>query len=289
MKKLFLVLVLLAVSLTFVFGDNGEQEEVDYLLFMPNSSNQFMDEARARVQLDNIARFLRTKNLTDAQIYVYGYAADVANDIDPNTLSRERALHVINELQRRGINRNYFTTPVGHGSVNLWGNNVNEAGRSPNRRVRILFEDIIITPEVVEEAEEEIAAFELAEEESMQTVPAQNDDSFNWWWLLLLLLPLLLLLWPKRKAKKIKTAPIKPKPVAEPIAQPVAEQKAALIRPVGGEPKYYRLTEEEIRNLSYKLFEERNHQHGYDETDWHNAIGQLFAKYEAEGYIVLWP
>ena len=279
MKKLFLVLVLLAVSFTFVFGDNGEQEEVDYLLFLPNSSNEFADEARARVQLDNIARYLRTKTLTEAQVYVYGYAADVSNDIDPNTLSRERALFVISELQRRGIPRENFTAPVGHGSVNLWGNNINEADRSPNRRVRILFEDIIITPEVVEEAEEEILAYEAAE--AMETVPiSQESTDFNWWWLLLLLLPLLLLLWPKRKVKRVK-------PASEP--KPTAAAAVVPIRPEGGEPKYYRLTEEEIRNLSYKLFEERNHQHGYDETDWHNAIGQLFAKYEAEGYIVLWP
>ncbi|MDR2964402.1 MAG: OmpA family protein [Treponema sp.] len=282
MKKLFLLLVLLAVSFTFVFGDNEEQEEVDYLLFLPNSSNQFADEARARIQLDNIARYLRTKTLTEAQVYVYGYTADVANDIDPDTLSRERALHVINELQRRGIPRSNFTAPVGHGSVNLWGNNITEDDRSPNRRVRILFEDIIITPEVVEEAEEEIIAFELAEEESAQqsSVTVSEDDGYNWWWLLLLLLPLLLLLWPKRRSKK---------PVTIPMQKKVTETKAALIRPEGGEPKYYRLTEEEIRNLAYKFYEERHQQHGFDETDWLNAIGQLFAKYEAQGYIVLWP
>jgi len=99
-----------------------------------------------------------------------------------------------------------------------------------------------------------------------------EDDSFNWWWLLLLLLPLFLLLWPKRKNKKL---------VKTPMQKFVTEPK-------NGESKYYRLTEEEIRNLAYKLYEKRNQQHGYDETDWHNAIGQLFAKYEAQGYIVLW-
>jgi hypothetical protein len=306
MKKLGFLIVLFTAISFYVFGDNGEQEEIDHLLFLPNSGNQFADETRARAQLDNAARYLKSKTLTEAQIHVYGYTADVANDIDSAGLSRERALHVMSELQRRGISSNYFAAPVGHGSVNLWGSNVTEEDRSLNRRVRILFEDVIITPEVAGEAQPEIAAFEPVEADAIaveETAAAKETGSFNWWWLLLLLLPLLILFWIKRKNKKTKPSAHARQPDAAPKVEtsspsrpelPASPSERRDLLPAelpaeGGEPKYYRLTEEEIRNLSYKLFEERNHQHGSDETDWYNAIGQLFVKYEAQGYIVLWP
>ncbi|MDR0447403.1 MAG: hypothetical protein LBH07_01915 [Treponema sp.] len=122
------------------FTETSIQEEVDYLLFLPNRGNQFANEEQAVIQLDNAAKYLLGRNLTSGQIHVYGYAAAAANKFDSEKLSRDRALFVINELQKRGVPGGLFADPEAYGAVDLWGNNANEAARIPNRRVSILIE-----------------------------------------------------------------------------------------------------------------------------------------------------
>jgi hypothetical protein len=138
MKKIGLILLFICFLWGFIFGDNNEIEELDFLLFQPNVSNAFVNEEQAFMQLDKLAEDILGKNLSAGQIYVYGYAAIFQNDIDPINLSRDRAAFVISELQKRGVLMILFSEPIGHGSVNLWANNTNEEDRRPNRRVRVL-------------------------------------------------------------------------------------------------------------------------------------------------------
>jgi len=104
-KKLYLISIFLLFAGFSAFGQGQgpEQEEIDYLLFLPNSSDLFVNEEQALAQLDNMAKFLLSRDIAPGQINVYGYAAFAANDIDPIHLSRNRALFVINELQKRGF------------------------------------------------------------------------------------------------------------------------------------------------------------------------------------------
>jgi len=244
MKKLWLISFFLVFIGFFAFGQTEGQEEIDYLLFMPNSGSRFVNEAQAMVQLDNLARYLLGRNLIPGQIYVYGYAAFAVNDIDPVDLSRERALSVINELQRRGVPRDLFSVPVAYGSVNIWGANTSEADRIPNRRVRIMLEGYILTPETLKAAEPEVIISSVEPEIIISSIEDKEDDkepvvyvektekprsSFPWWILLLLLLlaliaALIYLLSRRKKSSTVKTA--------EP-----AKAETASVEPVKAEPE----------------------------------------------------
>jgi len=142
MKKMCFLLLLAILCSFYVFGDNDDQEELGYLLFLPNSSNLFVDEVQAQHQLDNLAKDFLNKNLENGQIYVYGYAAysDIVVDIDPKKLSEDRALFVISELQKRGVSRNLFAKAEGRGNSYDWGDNSTEEAKQPNRRVRVIIE-----------------------------------------------------------------------------------------------------------------------------------------------------
>ena len=140
--KIFCVLLFIFL----VFPVFSEQTEIAFFLFMPNSSNRFINEGQARINLDNAARNLLARNLSQGQIHVGGYAADARNDIDPVELSRNRALFVIQELQNRGVPQYVFSSPTAYGSVDLWGNNLNERQRSQNRRVIILLDNTVLPP-----------------------------------------------------------------------------------------------------------------------------------------------
>ncbi|MDR2922060.1 MAG: hypothetical protein LBU85_01815 [Treponema sp.] len=240
MKKLFVVMVFLTLWGKGAFGDTGKQEEVGFLLFLPNSSDQFADVDQAMARLDTAARYLKSRNILPGQIYVYGYAANVANDIEPNRLSLDRALFVIQELQKRGIASGLFADPVGYGHVDLWGGNIDEADRSPNRRVRILLENIPPTPAAT--ASESAAA--IPEEKPAATTPAAEPaavtpkekpsekprSSFPWLLLLLALLVIAaIIFFASRRKKNASAEPMpvsarKAEPPVEPI--PVAAQKA---------------------------------------------------------------
>jgi len=219
------------------FAQTGDQEEIAYLLFSPNSSSSFANRAEAIRQLDSLAENLKARNLVSGQIHVYGYSAVAANGIEPVRFSRERAVHVVNELKKRGVPGDLFSEPRGFGEVNLWGSNTTQANRGPNRRVRILLD--VIAPA----AEEKPVAAETAEtidpvpekaETAVNTnilpapVPADSGTKFPWKCLLLLLLLLLAIIllivfFLSRRRKKSSEETASP-----PAAKIEAEPPAAL-------------------------------------------------------------
>ena len=269
MKKLCLLMVFLIFCGFLVFGDTDEQEEVDFLLFLPNSSDEFVDTEQAMIQLDQVAVYLKNKRPAYGQIFIIGYAADVINDIEATDLSKDRALFVINELQKRGITRGLFAEPVGFGAVDFWGSNEDEGDRSPNRRVRILLEDNVITPAVVQAAEPVMEIQEIIQEE-----PIQNESASKFpWWIILIALLLIALIAALLFASKRKK-PVQAVPVTVPVpAAPVEKVRI--------------LEEEEIRCHAYVLFERRCGQNGDDVGDWLLSIRELTDYYEAQGYRVI--
>jgi len=308
MKKLIIVSFLLIFISFFAFGQSENQAEIDYLLFLPNSSNEFIDEARATVQLDILAKYLSGRSLIPGQIFVYGYAAHALNDIDPIILSKDRALFVINELQKRGISRDLFSEPVGYGSVDLWGSNINEEDKGPNRRVRVILDGNIITPEIIKAEEPQPIPEPIKIEPAPAPAPvaAKTTDTtakkFPWWILLLLLLiPLFLLLFKRKKSsaeKPVKPEPQKVVPVkAEPVKvesvkaapPPPAPSPAPAIvaAPVAAKMEETKKTinlDEEIRRRAYELHAERGYQHGNADGDWYEALVDVCSKYESAEY-----
>lgn len=269
MKKLCLVLVFFALLGALAGGTEGH-EEIDFLLFLPNSGNQFVNENQAMIQLDNLAKYLADRVLMPGQIIVYGYTAEAVNDIEPIDLSRDRALFVINELQKRGISKEYFSAPVAYGSVDLWGANTSEEDRIPNRRVRILLDGGFLTPDSIKAVEpaskdEKAIGSEDAARESSSGIP---------WKILLPLLflaliaALIFLLFRRGKEQVEKTAQEESQPQA--TAAPVKYTVVNL--------------EDEIRRRAYELYMERNGQNGSEAGDWYIAVPEIRARYESEGY-----
>jgi len=280
MKKLLLILAFLFFIGFLTFGDTEEQE-VDYLLFSPNSSDTFADEGQSTIHLNNVAKYLMERELVSGQIRVYGYAADVANDIDPMVLSIARAVFVISELEKRGLPKDLFADPEGFGSVNLWG--TGEEGRSLNRRVRIMLDGNILTPVVVGtvEVEEVIIASEPEEspEESPEETKAVIEDEkpgrgFPWYLLLPLLLALLaaLLFWLLKSRKKPTKKIIETTPVPAHVPVVVSEKVVYL--------------DDEIRYHAYMLGLRRNGQNGDMDGDWHQSVIEVGSRYKADGYQV---
>ena len=304
MRTRCLAAVLFVCMGFWAFGDTEEQEEIDYLLFLPDSSSLFVNEAQAMVQLDNLAKYVTGRDLIPGQIYVYGYAAFAVNDIEPVNLSRDRALLVINELQKRGVPQHLFSDPVGHGSVDLWGSNTDEEGRSPNRRVRVMLDGKVITPQTLKDAEPEIPIAIIVNDKDDEDVTAPvaqkstagESKPFPWWiFLLLPLLGLIFLLLKKKKGSGNKTtAPVKaeeptaaPVEVSEPV-KPIAAPAAAAsesVTPIVTSTFTVNL-EDEIRFRAYELHLRR---YGHSENayeDWCRAVFEISAKYEADGFQV---
>jgi outer membrane protein OmpA-like peptidoglycan-associated protein len=73
---------------------------------------------------------------SDSTFQVIGYAAVFPEPPDPVALSLERANKVVSELVARKINVNKLQAVSG-GETNRWGNNIDESGRAPNRRIVI--------------------------------------------------------------------------------------------------------------------------------------------------------
>jgi hypothetical protein len=289
MRKWRLAFILFVFFGFLAFGDTTEQEEIDFLLFSPDSSDLFVNEEQAMVQLDSLARYLTSRDLSPGQVYVYGYAAFAENDIEPVNLSRDRARLIINELQKRGVPQNLFADPVGHGSVDLWGSNIDEEGRIPNRRVRIVLDDKILTLQAVKAAEPEvnIASIDI-EEAPIRQESAADKSKFPWWLLLLLpILALLFLLLKKKKSTDGKTAEPKkveePKPAPAPIPAPAAASEP--VKPIATSTFTVNL-EEEIRFRAYELYLQRNGHSVNEYEDWCRAVIEISAKYEANGYQV---
>ena len=244
MKKLSIASFFLLFTVLFAFSELENQEEIDYLLFFPNESSRFVGETQAMIQLDNLAEYLLGKDLTPGQIYIYGYAAFAENDIDPLSLSRDRALFVIGELQKRGVSRNLFSDPVAHGSVNLWGGNTNEEDRIPNRRVRVILDGNFVTPETVKESAPEIviSSADVKEPVGQETTTEKSGAKLPLWPFILLhffvLTAVILFILSRRKKSRaakpaglLKAESVK----AEPIIAEHVNTEPVKINPVKAE------------------------------------------------------
>ena len=272
MKKLCFLLVSFLFCCSFTFAEFSDQaEEIDFLLFLPNSSNQFENEEQALIQLDNLARYL-TSAAGPGRIYVLGYTAAAQNDIDPMALSKDRALFVISELQKRGVSKELFSEPLAYGSVDLWGSNANEEDRSPNRRVRVM---------QAADSEVEPASIDVPTPVREETITAESGSKISWKILLpLILIPLILvplvaaLVFFASKNKRDSTI------TAEKKSEPEIEQKAVSVQTIN----IVIDLDEEIRCRAYELYERRNDQNGDAEGDWYVAVRDICTKYEAGGY-----
>jgi hypothetical protein len=326
MKKPYFVFIFFIFCGFSIFGNNDNREEVDSLLFMPNSGNRFANEEQAFIQLNNLARFFSDKNLKPGQIIVHGYAASAPNNIKSDDLSRERALTVIEELQKRGVSKDLFADPVGHGAVYLWGGNTDENDRKLNRRVRILLDGetpIPVTQEVItaeiETPKAKAPAIEalgaeagktfkketIAPKYSLKYQPKKANYKFFWWLLpllaILLLLFLLLLLFKdssRRPAHKAETAKAEPPvsqmgivPAIAPIPAPEPEPAPDFI-PAEAVTTWTVNLDDEIRFRAYELSQQRrvagqrDEQGDYREQDWYNAVREISAWYKASGHSV---
>jgi hypothetical protein len=269
MKKLCFLSVFISLFCFSAFCNADEQEEVDFLLFLPDSSNEFADEEQAKKQLDNMAEYLKGRELIPGQIQVYGYSAAFANDTDATDISRDRAYFVINELQNRGVSGDLFSDPVAYGAVDLWGANTDEDDRGPNRRVRILLDGSFLTPAIIQAAEDEvqisasdeekITKEEIAEEVIIQKVSSGKKCSLFPWILLPLLLLLLLAAFLFFLLRRKRAAPT----------------ETAIIDVN---------LDEEILFCAYMLYLERNGQSVNVYEDWYKAVTAICTKYEAKGY-----
>ena len=289
-KRLCLVLVLISMCDLLIFGDAGEQKEVGFLLFMPNSGNRFVNEDKAMIRLDNMANYLMSRSLSPGQIKVYGYTAIVANDIESTDLSRDRALYVINELQKRGLGGDLFAEPIACGAVDLWDSNTDEGDRSLNRRVRVLVDDAILTSAELQavgtgKKNPGEGNFQIVIQD--KTAIKKTGSKFPWWIIPLALIGLAviaaIIFFAYRRWRGLtgvmvqETIPPKSKKV--PVFIPVA------VVPPGG--KTYVLTEEEIRRYAYELYQLRYGQNVNEVEDWHQSVHELTAYYEAKGYRVV--
>ncbi|MDR0442275.1 MAG: OmpA family protein [Treponema sp.] len=192
MKKLC---VLFVVFLGLVVFTGAEEEEVDFLLFRPDSGDKFVNEDREKIHLDDLAKQLKAKNPGAGEIHVYGFAAEFQNNTDDSELSINRAAFVINELVKRGVPKGWFSGPQGYGATGAFGSNTNEEGRINNRRVVIMLEGEELIPEI--KKADDAPKAESAPEKS----PCKAACIFPWILSALLGLILLGLLLSKRKEK----------------------------------------------------------------------------------------
>jgi len=285
MKKIYLSFLFFFLCGFFIFGNNDSLEEVDFLLFMPNSGSRFVNEEQTFIQLNKLAFFLSNKNLNPGQIIVCGYAAYAPNDIKSLDLSRERAVTVIGELQKRGISKELFADPVGYGAVYLWGNNANENDRKLNRRVRILLDDespMPVTNEIitVEKKTENSGKEKLFVPEYISKEPYFK---FPWWIFLLLalLLLLFLLLLKKTSQKQVNKGRTQNKQT-----QASAKESVHEFAPEEAVTTWMVNLDDEIRLRAYELSLERGGSGDYQKQDWYNAVQEISAWYTACGHSV---
>ena len=278
MKKFCLLPVFFVFLCFFVFGETDEREEIDFLLFAPNSGELFVNEDQAMIQLDNLAKYLIGRNLIPGQIYVYGYASAAINDIDSVSLSRDRASFVINELQKRGVPKDLFSDPVAYGEVDLWGGNTSEEDRIPNRRVRIVLDGNVLTPAVLKAVDTEpVTSGSDDTAAARENSQAESGSDFPWWILLPLLLLAALIFFLLKRGKRAAGKPIpdnEPEKAEEPIPAVVKSET------------FVKNLEEEIRFRAYELYQQRNGRNEDAEGDWYIALPEVCARYEAAGYQV---
>ena len=268
MKKISMIFLFFA-CICLTFGNTGEEEEIDFLLFLPNSGSRFANEEQAMIHLDNVAGFLMNRNLSPGQILVGGYAAVASNNIDSMDLSMERALFVINELKKRGVPEMLFAEPVAFGEVDLWGSNLDENERSPNRRVRIMLDGRVLTSDTMAAFDSKIDALDIDKYEE----PAREEDKtdvltsgFPWMPLLLLIPIIAAILFFALKNRKNEPMPDNELPAAFVASYTVVN------------------LEEEIRFRAYELYVERSGQNGDAYGDWCKAVFEICARYKTVGY-----
>jgi len=302
MKKFYFIFIVYVICGGIsVYGDTNTQEEVDFLLFSPNSGSRFENEEQAFIQLNNLARYLMGKNLIRGQIIVYGYAAYAPNEIKSVDLSRERALTVMEELQKRGVPKELFSDPVGYGEAYMWGNNDTENARKLNRRARVLLDGEIpmpITQEIISaETEASVSAEDIIPELvyvapaapaiTWHYKPKKASFKFPWWifplLIFLALCFLLFLLLGKRSRKSVQKTGTVNAQAPETVIVPKPAKPAAA---------YTVNLDEEIRARAYDLSRQRrvagqrDGQGEYQEQDWYNAVREISAWYIACGHSV---
>ena len=253
MKKFCSALVFFCLASFVISVDAGAQEEVGFLLFAPDSSNRFVNHERELIHLDNVARYLLSRNLSPGQISVHGYAAPAKNDIDPVNLSIDRAFFVMSELQKRGVPMELFSQPVGHGEVQLWGTNQDVEARGLNRRVNILIDGVVLPATVF-------------------VVTGERFTTFPWWLFLLPLFGMFVLLalylherMAGRTAQYAKVVPL----------GALAAKDMMLDN-----------LDDAIRRRAYELYLGRNGQDGDANADWYQAVPEICARNEIMGYQV---
>ena len=130
----------------FIYDDNvqdveilddarGSQSSVQNLQFVADSSELLAEE---EPRLNELAEMLRT--VVESQEYtvtVEGHTASVGKPTGELNLSIERALAIIQAMEKRGIDTSQFTYRGYGGTVPL-GDNDTAEGRAMNRRVEIM-------------------------------------------------------------------------------------------------------------------------------------------------------
>jgi len=258
MKKFYFMFIIFIFCVFLISGGNDIQEEVGFFMFMPNSSNQFVNEEYAFIKLDKLAQYLLNKNLVPGQILVNGYAAFAPNDIEPFELSRERALFVINELQKRGVSKELFSEPAGHGAVRLWSSKSEEYDRKLNRRVNIL---LISESPVTNTGEKPVIPVDTKTRSSL---------NFPFWIifpLVVFIIPLLHLLKEKYGRKTHKNTKKK-----------TASSYSAA--------SYTVSLDEQIRSRAYEISQQRKEQGDFRDQDWYNATREISALYKVRSHSV---
>jgi hypothetical protein len=139
-------------------------------------------------------------------------------------------------------------------------------------------EGAFLTPAMAKAAESGKLTGVTQVEEPILWKETNEESRFQWWLLMFLLLAFLLFLISKLSKRKKRPA-YRVAPKLHPA------QKAAKPKTV---PTRIRiLGKEEIRRYSYELYERRHGFNGDADGDWHQAVNELTAYYEDQGYRVI--
>lgn len=120
---------------TIIPADDGIHISIEDINFVPDSPELLPDEHQ---RLDQIAeKLLEVVADNEYTLLVEGHTAAVGKPTGEMNLSILRAQTIIDELVKRGINKDLFTYK-GYGGTAPIGDNSTEEGRAKNRRVEIV-------------------------------------------------------------------------------------------------------------------------------------------------------
>ena len=120
---------------TVISGDDGIHISIEDINFVPDSPELLPDE---HGRLDLIAdKLLDVVSDNEYTLIVEGHTASVGKPTGEMNLSVLRAQTIIDELVKRGIDKDLFTYK-GYGGTAPIGDNTTEEGRAKNRRVEII-------------------------------------------------------------------------------------------------------------------------------------------------------